>query len=784
MIGQAAPKQETKRLLIYILIMFSGLAALSWTVIWQIRSSLALGVSAWGTALTLAVTMGGMCIGALLAGQFLRDRGAVNPLRLYGVLEILIGLAGLFFLQALQLVEEMDTLAYATMTQGQYTVHLLGIAMAIGLPAICMGATTPVFGLAARQHGTPLSILYGLNTLGAALGSLVAAFMLIPFFGVAGTVHGIAAINIIVGLIAIIIGKTTTAESPPPEKQKPERNGQSALRPWQENLLVFTTGFASLALEVAWFRSFTAALWSTTASFAIMLASVLLSLGIAAQIVPLIRKKNVSLGTCLMLAGTFILLATPLVERFDWLAGANAQNPLYLMINWFFLSFYITALPMIFLGLGLPWVLDDQSSARRWGTLYGLNTLAAVLGSLAAGWLLLPAMGFAKTSWVMGVAVVLTGLTLPAGKPKRRMALTLSALAALCVAVLLESGVGIHRVQMNISETPDNRASVLASEEGPDSTVSVVEFTKTKERLLIIDGFVATAQMSGEGESVQYMHWMGHLPMLLHPGPKTALVICFGTGQTANALRRENPQSLKIVDINADVLKMAPLFQSNEGVLNDPRVTPLIMDGRAFLRRTQETFDIITLEPMPPTFAGVNALYSKEFYLTARDRLTEKGVIAQWLPFHLVSPYHGASITLTFVDVFPNAVLWIDPFSLTGILIGSKDDGATLAQTFPGFDRNEIVRPLSREKVEQAVYLGQDALRGFAERYGEVITDDNQLLAYGSANFYTRTDVTQLNLASYEILKAFKAEYFKIPESQAAIYGYEQLKAHMEKIEQ
>lgn len=776
----AEKKPRIEKLLIYILILFSGLAALSWTVIWQIRSSLALGVSAWGTALTLAVTMGGMCIGALLAGRFLRKKATVNPLRLYGALEILIGATGLLLLPTLQLVENMDTQAYRTMTQGHYGTHIFGIALSMGFPAICMGATTPIFGLAARQHGTSLSILYGLNTLGAALGSLIAAFILIPALGVAGAVKAIAAVNIFVGILAILKGKplkTGLADFP---EERDTRSDRQAFRAWQENVLVFATGFTTLALEVAWFRSFTAALWSTTASFAIMVSSVLLSLGIAAQIAPLIRKKNASLAACIMLAGICVLLATPLVERFDWLAGANAQNPLYLMINWFFLSFYVTALPMIFLGLGLPWVLDNQFSARRWGTLYGLNTLAAVLGSLAAGWLLLPSIGFARTSWLMGVALVLTGLMLPSLAAKKRVTLALAALASLVLAVVFESGVGSRRVQMNIEETAENRAIILASEEGPDATVSVIEFSKTKERLLIIDGFVATAQMSGKAQSTQYMQWMGHLPMLLHPDPKVALVICFGTGQTSNALRRENPQSMRIVDINADVFKMAPFFESNEGILDDPKVSALVMDGRAFLRRSQDTFDVITLEPMPPAFAGVNALYSREFYKSAKDRMSDKAVIAQWLPFHLVSPYHAASITRTFVDVFPNAVLWIDPYSLTGILLGSKDEAGHLAEAFPGFGRTAIDRPLSPEQVMKGVYLGHDALKSFAERYGDIVTDDNQILAYGSANFYTRTDATELNLASYELLKSFKAGYFKIPESEASIAGYEQLKSYIE----
>ena len=134
------------------------------------------------------------------------------------------------------------------------------------------------------------------------------------------------------------------------------------------------------------------------------------------------------------------------------------------------------------------------------------------------------------------------------------------------------------------------------------------------------------------------MAWMGHLPMLLQDNPKQALVICFGTGQTSHAVRKENPDELDIVDINPNVFKLAHHFRSNENVINDPKVKTIVMDGRAYMRRTHKTYDVITLEPMPPSAAGVNALYSKEFYELAKQKLSANGVIAQWLPLHLVAP--------------------------------------------------------------------------------------------------------------------------------------------------
>lgn len=773
-----SPVKQQKCSIIYLLVLFSGMAALSWTVIWQIQSSLALGVSAWGTALTLAVTMAGMCIGALTAGHVLRNKTALNALGIYGILEIFIGLSGLLLLPALQQVEAFDTYSYKTMAGGHFWVHVAGVALSMGFPAICMGATTPVFGLIARTHASSISILYGLNTLGAAVGSIAAAFLIIPWAGVLGATYFIASINILVGICALCIGKKSDLAETRAIETSPEV--PLAHKPWHKYLLVFVTGFATLALEVAWFRSFTAAFWSTTAAFSIMLASVLVSLGVAAHLVPLLRKKGFSLAICVTLAGISILLATPLVERFDIFARINSVNPAFLFMNWFFLSFYVTAIPITLLGLALPWVLDSENTARGWAALYGVNTLAAVLGALLAGWLLLPSIGFARTSWIMGAIVLFTGLILSGPPPKTKAKLLLIGVAALTLAMFFESGVGRTRVQLHTSKNNENMPVILDSAEGPDATVSVVEFSKSKERALIIDGFIATSQNPDQGSTllVQYMLWMGHLPMLMHPDPRDALVICFGTGQTANALRKENPQSLTIVDINENVYKMADYFKSNERVLQDPRVNSLVMDGRAFLRRTEKKFDVITLEPMPPTFAGVNALYSREFYELAKEKLTENGVIAQWLPFHLVSLYHSASISRSFSEVFPNSILWIDPQSLTGILLGSKDEKTLLGQNFPGLKRNRMVRLLPDEKIGEAVYLDPRGLKKYGEEYGDVITDDNQLLSYGSSNFSIHSDPNHLILQNYGTLKALKSRLDK--NANAEIENYEKLKKDSE----
>jgi len=713
------------RTFLHCLVFISGLAALSWETLWQIKSTLALGVSAWGTALTLAVTMGGMSAGSLLMGQALKNRAVVRPARIYAGLEWLIGLSGLLMPCAYKAVEALDTWAYAAIPGNGTMIHIMGIAAAIGIPAICMGATLPVLGLMARQLKSSIAVLYGLNTLGAAAGVLLAAFVLIPAFGVTHTARVIATVNIAVGIAAWRFGAgEKISDAPVSIRYEPY------LVPSLAALTVFVTGYATFVLEVSWFRSLTAAFRSTTDAFAVMLASVLIALGLGARLATILKMDKALLGTLLSWAGILIFLATPMIERFDLVSRSDILSPAFLVLKWFFMMLYVIGAPMVLIGIALPSILNSQDSARKWGGLYALNAFSAIVGSLSAGWILLPAIGFARSAWLAGILIAGAGLI--NAKPSKRLVLGGFAIAALLVAVVFESGVGRTRAQGGFHRQDGKSGKVLDSYEGPDVTVSAVEYSNG-ERVIIVDGFVATQQsLPGETfSSEHYMAWMGHLPMLLHPDPKSALVICFGTGQTANAVRKENPRSLDIIDVNPRIFKLAHHFASNENVLDDSRVSKIVMDGRAYLRRTDKTYDVITLEPMPPNFSGVNALYSKEFYEFTAQRLGPDGVIAQWVPFHIVAPRYSASIAKTFQSVFPNSILWIDPPSKTGILLGSKNKKRDLAKSWPGFARG-IRRDLSENEVKAAILLDPEKLGDYAG-YGEVVTDDNQLLSYGDA---------------------------------------------------
>ena len=710
------------RVAILLMVTSGGVAALSWETLWQLHSALALGVSAFGTAVTLAGAMAGMTLGALAMGRWLEAREVAHPLRIYGLLELVIGICGLLLAAAFRLLEDLDSWVYGLSPALAPYLQVAGILIVLGPPSAAMGATIPVFTLAGRAQGLSVAVLYACNTAGAALGVLAFAFFLLPHFGMSATGRIAAAINLGVFALAMTLRVAASPRSSP-ARARPGPGPEPGLTLLRAGLLVFGSGFVTFGLEVAWFRSFRSAFASTTESFAIMLASVLVPLALAARLVPWLRARGWEMGGVVALAGVAILLSTPLVERMDLFAAGSERSYLVALLRWMALALSSIGPAMLCLGVVLPWCLEAFPRPAEVGRLYALNTLGAVVGSLLAAWVLLPGFGFARTAWGLGVAVIAMALLL--SKPRLRWAGAVAAAAGLWVAMANTSSIGRDRVQ---TIGPSEQYEIVAYREAPDSTISVIENSYGR-RSLLIDGFVATSEF----ESAAYMEWMGRLPMLLHEKPERALVICFGTGQTAHAVRDEGPLRLDVVDVSSAVLKMAPYFTSNHSVLDDPRTHGVVMDGRAWIRRTGISYDIVTLEPMPPFFAGVNALYSQRFYELVAEHLAPDGVVAQWLPMHLLAPFYSASVAATFQSVFPDAVLWLDEQGGTGILLGRLAGNAEpLASSWPGLSR-EADRALADEAIPRFVFLDPTSLARFGKR-GEIITDDNQLLAYSLAS--------------------------------------------------
>jgi spermidine synthase len=465
------------------MVFVSGLAGLTWELLWQLRADLALGVSALGAAITLACTMGGMALGSWALGRALRRFAVARPLRAFAALEVVVGLAGQALGPAFDALERVDSAVYARSPSLAPMLHALGVALVLGPPTVAMGATLPVFRLVGERHGASVARLYGINTAGASLGVLLAAFVVLPKLGLSLTASLASVLNLSVAAAAWLLA--AAPEGPGSPLAEPSRPGRpeptGPVAPASARALAFGTGLATFVLQVAWFRSLRAAFQSSTDSFALVLASMLVPLALGAHLAVALRRRR-PVAAALVSAGVLALVVTPAIERFD-LISLQVAGYWHAVALRFAVSLTVLGAAVLPLGVVLPLLLDQSADASESGALYSSNTVGGVFGALLAGWVLLPTLGSVRAAWLAGVVLVAAGLAVSRGR-QRLQAGTLGALA-LAFAVAAQSGVGRTRVQ----KAPGLR--VVRAEEGPDASVAVVQ-GPTGARSLFIDGFDTT----------------------------------------------------------------------------------------------------------------------------------------------------------------------------------------------------------------------------------------------------------------------------------------------------
>ena len=185
--------------------------------------------------------------------------------------------------------------------------------------------------------------------------------------------------------------------------------------------------------------------------------------------------------------------------------------------------------------------------------------------------------------------------------------------------------------------------------EGAAGTVSVRRTGGT--RALAIDGKV---DASNAGDMLT-QRLLGLLPTLLHDNPRDALVIGLGSGVTVDAVIASGEvQRVDVVEISPEVVDASRYFEhENRQVLKRPGVRLLVGDGRSHLRLSTQQYDVIVSEPSNPWMAGVAALFTREFFETARLRLRPAGVFCQWAHTYEIAERDLQSIVHTFGSGLP-----------------------------------------------------------------------------------------------------------------------------------
>jgi len=676
------------------LLVLSGMAALVYQTLWVKQLALIVGVDVYAVTTALSAFFAGLALGSGLFGR--RADHTARPLRLFAALEAGTGLLGV----ACTLLLAHVAPTFVSLESKAFPIAWAFLFVIIGLPALLMGGTLPtlvrVIDPADQALGRASGRLYSANTAGAIAGTLAAAFLLIPVLGVRGSAAVAAAANLAAAALALLADR----------RAKPRMVGTSPPGPRLQRVslalgLYALAGGVAMGYEVVWTQAIVQFLSTRAFAFAVVLATYLSGLFLGSQLcsrfADRIRRPWLVFGGLIAAAGAsaLLLLASigPWLPRLQGALGnavfAATGSELARMCGRFALaSAVVVLIPTMLLGAAFPIAVRLVGAAGRigrdLGAVLALNTAGGIAGTLLIGFVLVPACGLVHTLGILAVAAAVLG----AAAIAREFDFRIQALVGTVVLVLIVAGVAaqVPRNLLARQLTTAWGGTLISYEESPGGTVAVIEQTAPQGsfRRLYIQG------VSNSGDpmpSLRYMRLQALLPLLIHRGePRLALVIGLGTGITAGALLAYESLDRRVVaELLPAVVRAAPKFQGNYGVSGDPRVTLRRTDGRRELLQHAYRYDLITLEPPPPSAAGVVNLYSRDFYALARQRLNPNGLLAQWLPLATQNDEDTRSLIRSFLEVFPFVTLWTTEFHEM-MLVGSVEpfelDAQRIAQRY------------------------------------------------------------------------------------------------------
>jgi spermidine synthase len=696
----------------------SGAAGLVYEAVWSKQLSYVLGSSLHAVATVVAAFLGGLALGARFLGVPLARRA--GRLRAYAMLELGVAVAAALLLPALRALDPLVGLLYETFGPGSIGFgisRLILMFVVLVPPAALMGATLPVLVAEFERGrvGPALALLYALNTFGAVVGSILGGFLLIPAIGLAATTAAAVALNVAVAALAWARAKRPAAagheNTPPTAETPPDEMLSKAARP------VFLTlcglsGFAALAFQIAWVRLFGLVLGSSVYSFSAVLGGYLLGIALGSLSVARFGAGRAPLGTfsklelSLGVAAALQLFAFSRLPGWVFSLGAAAGTSWPLLFAGqlgIVLGFLIV--PCALLGAAFPLgarLLQRADGGQATALAYAVNTVGTIAGSLLAGFYLIPAWGVQGTAIVALIISLLVGLTALALERPPRGRTRLGHLRLGAAAVVLALGLVAlaptwDPALMSAGPFRPNQASYMAKVAGSTDASAVWKATRTDHVLYYREGINSSVIVVGSEEvggrrtlriggkvdastgDMETQVLLGLLPAALgDPGART-MVIGLGSGFTAASALAAGAGPTEIVELEPGVVEASRFFFENgQNPLDDPRVTLRLDDARTALAHGDGRYGVIISEPSNPWVAGVNNLFTADFYRQVKAKLEPDGVFCQWLQLYELTPETFATLVRTFTETFPEGHLFA-LWRVSDALLIAAPSGRTLA---------------------------------------------------------------------------------------------------------
>lgn len=671
-----------------VLFVVSGGAGLVDQVCFSKYLSYIVGATAYAVSAVLAAFMIGLTLGAALGGRL--SHRLRRPLVAYGVAELLVGAAVALTPFAFGVLTPLYV-ALARSFQGSLVVisaaRWIVAMLFVIVPTAAMGATLPLVsaaiagGVSRSVREQRLGALYAANTFGGGLGALLGAYAVLPALGLSKSIYAAAAASVLAGSAAIILGRRLIAPPSTAELQSSSPSlPPSAFPPSWLSLLAFASGFLVFTAEVVSTHLLAVIIGNSAYAFGLILAAFLLCLFAGAALSPWLSRKlqDGALPASLALSAVGFAITLPFWDDLPWafaglgehITSFEGREAMRAMV-----AMGILALPATCMGLTFPLLLQWAASHRDVGRLVGrltaVNTIGAVTGALATGYLVLPALGSERT--LLAVMLALSALAsitaLLSGARAARPSLAVACGAALIGIVSprwspesLTLGTNVY---FDGEKRTDRVISFKEDVHGGITTVAVrgdgVHFLYTNGKFQGNDGWEMNAQ-----------HYFAHYPSLFIRNFDRALVIGLGTATTLGTLETYPWKRLDVVEISPEIVEAARAYfiRSNRGALEDPRVHVTLDDARNHLLVHDGQYQLISMELSSVWFAGAAALYSSEYYRLVKAHLAEDGVFQQWVQLHHVYSPVFATLLNTLRQEFEHVALFYGGGQ--GILVSSK----------------------------------------------------------------------------------------------------------------
>jgi spermidine synthase len=815
--SESTDTAATRRLLPLLLVLFagSGCSALIYEIVWFQMLQLVIGSTAVSLGVLLGTFMGGMCLGSLALPRVISLRW--HPLQVYALLELALGTLGIAVLFG---IPYLDGVYVSAVGRGLPGILLRGAVCAVCLlpPTILMGATLPAIArwIETSPRGVSwLGFLYGGNIAGAVFGCLLAGFYLLRVHDLATATYVAAGLNAAVALLSI--GLSVLVPYRVPTAQPADESAEPQRGLWTVYLTIALSGATALAAEVIWTRLLSLLLGATVYTFSIILAVFLVGLGLGTSVGSALTRgtvrPRVALGVCqLLLAGAIAWTAYTIADSLPyWPIDPYLSTNAWVNFQLDLARCCWAILPATFLwGASFPLAVAavaarGQDAGRLVGGVYAANTIGAIVGALGASLFLISVLGTQNGQRVLigisGLAAVmalvpaiLSARSSAADDSAGGLAIRLMGAAALVAALVGLTGllvasvthvpwglVAYGRTQAKyVFKDPNEDKYRLVWNDGTSQEIEdlfVGEGMNSSIAVTQLPGGIRQFHVSGKVEAssdrqdMRVQRLLGHMPALIHPKPRSVLIVGCGAGVTAGTfVIHPGIEKIVICEIEPLVPQVVATYftKENNNVVHDPRVRIVYDDARHFILTTDEKFDIITSDPIHPWVKGSATLYTTEYFELCKRHLNPGGIVTQWVPLYESDVAVVKSELATFFKVFPEGTIWSNEKNSDGydvVLLGQ--DGPTR------IDVDEVQKRLDRADHEEvteslrevgygsslllfATYAGQAAdLQPWLED-AQINQDRNLRLQYLAGMW--------LNASQYSFIYAEMRRYRRFPE--------------------